>query len=494
MWPPAAIFTALFPGSALKFPPIQCNPAPKRPEEPPSERLSGMNLRSYVLIPLLAGAALAAPNFSQVGFSTLDGGTTGGLGGMVVRPADVAELKKYAEDPVTPYVILISKEMNTGLPVSVDADGAKGGSISSTYGAAIMLGSNKSIIGIGDKGFFNRVGIIIQKKKNIIIRNIRFTMKNVPISKTDENKMVGLVNGVETLLGDPDCIGIQADSGSATPEIKKTMESRNIWIDHCEFYNENPTVMTNKDRYDGLLDAKNNTFNVTVSWNYFHDHHKGCLIGNSDSDDFEHKFTFHHNHFNNILSRQPLIRFGKAHIYNNYIHEGGGNGVDVRINSDILIEKNQFAILSKAVFSSDDAGKATLVDNVAVANSEKKTTLADLPKGSFTPPYPYTADAVGNVISLATTYSGVGKISTLEYETTSIVTRTAAPGAVAIWSVNGKIVIRSAPGLSLRITDAAGHRIYSGRTAGAETAVPVPLQAGVYMVESGAASGRVRVE
>ena len=58
--------------------------------------------------------------------------------------------------PPSLNVILITKEMNTGLPVSVDAEGAIGGSIASTYGSAIMLGSNKSIIGIGDKGFFNR--------------------------------------------------------------------------------------------------------------------------------------------------------------------------------------------------------------------------------------------------------------------------------------------------------------------------------------------------
>ena len=354
------------------------------------------------LLSLLSGACLAAaPDFSQVGFSTLDGGTTGGVGGKVVRPADLAELKKYAEDPATPYVILVTKEMNTGIAVSVDAEGAVGGSIASTYGAIIMLGSNKSLIGIGDKGFLNRVGIVIQKKQNIIIRNLRFTMKNVPISKTDENKIVGMVNGAQTLLGDPDCISIQADSGSASLEQKKLMESRNIWIDHCEFYNEDPAVMEEKDRYDGLLDAKNNSFNVTISWNYFHDHHKGSLIGHSDSENFLHKFTYHHNHFRNILARQPMVRFGRAHIYNNYIHDGGGNGIDVRIDSDILIEKNQFAILSKAVFGSDD-GKATLVDNVAVGNSSKKTTIAELPKGSFAPTYKYAADPVGDVISLVT--------------------------------------------------------------------------------------------
>lgn len=418
-----------------------------------------------LLVSLLSGACLAAaPDFRQVGFSTQDGGTTGGAGGQVVRPADLAELKRYAEDPSTPYTILITKEINSGVAVSVTPEGAVGGSIASTYAGVVMLGSNKSLIGIGDKAFLNRVGIVIQKKKNIVIRNIRFTMKDVPISKTDENKMVGMVNGAQALLGDPDCISIQADSGSATAEQKKGMESRNIWIDHCEFFNEDPALVDDKDRYDGLLDAKNNTFNVTVSWNYFHDHHKGSLIGNSDNDAFEHKFTFHHNHFRNILSRQPMIRFGKAHIYNNYIHDGGGNGIDVRIDSDLLIEKNQFAILSKAVFGSD-GGKATLVDNVAIGNSSKKTTIDELPQGSFRPPYAYTADAVGEVISLTTTYAGVGKISTAEYETgaTSLGRNPAGPARVAARLIGGRITFLSAPGAAAGAADLRGRSLLTGK-------------------------------
>ncbi len=452
-----------------------------------------MLLRASVLFTLLFGAGLAAPDFSQAGFSTMDGGTTGGAGGQVVRPADLAELRKYAEDPSKPYVILVTREMNTGIAVSVDAEGAIGGSIASTYGAVIHLGSNKTLVGIGDKGFFNRVGILIQKKRNIIIRNLRFTMKDVPISKTDENKIVGLVDGKQALLGDPDCISIQADSGSASLEQKKTMESRNIWIDHCEFYNEDPAAMDEKDRYDGLLDAKNNSFNITVSWCYFHDHHKGSLIGHSDSEVFLHKITYHHNHFRNIAARQPMIRHGRAHLYNNYVHDGGGNGIDVRIGTDALIEKNQFGILSKAVFGSD-GGMATVVDNVAVGNSSKKTTIAELPKGSFAPPYRYAADPVGDVISLVTANAGVGKISTAEYENAVVSLGGAATGPgrrIAARAAGGRLTIRTAAGSPIRVADLAGRVRFAGFSSGSETVVPKPLEAGVYLVRVGNAEGRV---
>ncbi len=360
-------------------------------------------------------AQAQTPDFSQIGFSTEGVGTTGGAGGPVVKPANFQELKQYAEHPSKPYVILIDKEINTGIAVNVDEEGAIGGSISSTYGEILELGSNKTLVGLGDKAFFNRIGIKIQKKSNIIIRNIRFTMKHVPISKTDENKVIARRGNEDVILSDPDCISIQADSAASSIEQKRLQESRNIWIDHCEFFNEDPSVMDSKDRYDGLLDAKNNVFHVTISWNYFHDHHKGCLIGNSDSDEFEHKFTLHHNRFDNILSRQPLIRFGRAHHFNNYHHDGGGNGVDVRIDSDMLIEKNHFSILSKAVFGSD-GGKARFVDNITEGNSSKKTTIAELEAGTFVPPYAYKADDVAQVKGSVTSYAGVGKISTEEYE------------------------------------------------------------------------------
>lgn len=71
-------------------------------------------------------ASFAAPNFSMIGFATQGSGTTGGAGGLVVTPANMQELKQYAEHPTTPYVILINKEFNTGVAVNVDNEGAIG--------------------------------------------------------------------------------------------------------------------------------------------------------------------------------------------------------------------------------------------------------------------------------------------------------------------------------------------------------------------------------
>ncbi len=404
-------------------------------------------------IALSSASFAATPNFDMVGFATLGEGnlttTTGGAGGKVVEVKNFAEFKQYAEDLETPYVIIVNGEINTGIKTHIDENGhiATSGT-ETTYGELVQVGNNKTIVGRGNKAFLNRVGLSIQKKHNIIIRNIKFTMSDVPISKTDENKVVAFRNGAEVILNDPDCIAISADSAVSDWKGKSQQASHNIWIDHCEFYN---AYTSNKDRYDGLLDAKNNVYNMTVSWNYFHTHHKGSLIGNSNGDSLRHEITFHHNFYQNMDARTPMMRYNKSHLYNNYLEgEGAGNGPNVRKGSDVYFENNHYAGLSKAIFMGDD-GVATIIGNYyegcanfksSGCNSKKmkisvnpgtKLTSADtawvtydaeIPKGSFNPNkfYSYKVDAVKDVKSLVTTYSGIGKIDISNYEKGEVIT------------------------------------------------------------------------
>lgn len=399
------------------------------------------------LLILSAAASAATPNFAMIGFATLGQGdiktTTGGNGGKIVEVTNFAEFKQYAEDPETPYVIIVNGEINTGIKTFIDDYGHIAASgIETTYGELVQVGNNKTIVGKGDKAFFNRVGLMIQNKHNIIIRNIKFTMSDVPISKTDENKVIAFRNGAEVLLNDPDCIAISADSAASNWSDKSKQGSYNIWIDHCEFYN---AYTSNKDRYDGLLDAKNNIYNATFSWNYFHNHHKASLIGNSDGDSLRHEITFHHNFYQNLDARTPMMRYNTSHIYNNYLEgEGAGNGPNVRRGSDVYFENNHYAGLSKAIFVGDD-GVATIIGNYyegcanfksSGCNSKKMkisvnpgTTLTDkdtawvtydveITKGKFNPNnfYSYTVDPVSDVKELVTTYAGIGKIDISEYE------------------------------------------------------------------------------
>ena len=116
-----------------------------------------------VLFPTLVRGQ--APDFRMVGFAALDNGTSGGEGGQIVTPQTFAELRQYVEDNSTPYIIRIEKEFNTGVETWVDEDGRivdsdANGAVQTTFGAILKAGSNKTLIGIGDQGFFNRIGLV----------------------------------------------------------------------------------------------------------------------------------------------------------------------------------------------------------------------------------------------------------------------------------------------------------------------------------------------
>ena len=185
-------------------------------------------------------------------------------------------------------------------PLGKTTGGAKGEEVTVTTGAALLaaalgdaprtiyvqgridlpsrllVGSNKSILGVGDSAEIREKGISVVNSTNVIIRNlaIRFIVNN-------------------------DGITVQ--------------NSTRVWIDHNEFESEF-TQELGPDYYDGLLDTVRGSDWVTVSWNYFHDHWKANLIGNSDvlrDVDFgKLHMTFHHNYYRNLGTRGPSGRFG----------------------------------------------------------------------------------------------------------------------------------------------------------------------------------------
>lgn len=342
-------------------------------------------------------ATSQTPDFSLYGYAAMEGGTSGGAGGPVVTPASFAELQNYCAGD-QPYIILIDREF-------------KGPNV-------LKIGSNKTILGLEDKAFINQIGFSINSQHNIIIRNIRFTMTGVPITNDGENKIAGF-------NFDPDCIAIQADDDNLPESERKT---HHIWIDHCEFYNEDPTVMTDYDRYDGLLDIKNDCQYITISWNYFHDHHKASLSGKGNSDNFDRKTTMHHNKFEAIESRMPLLRYGKLHMLNNYLVDcPDGNGLNVRIQSNAYVEKNYFDNVKKPIFGKmSEGGRAHLLDNrfVNCGRLSKNHLSAESPDADvlseseeyedtdYVPPYLYDniTYSVNDVPAIVNQYAGIGKI------------------------------------------------------------------------------------
>lgn len=310
------------------------------------------------------GAFSAAPDFSLVGFATQNGGTTGGQGGTTVTVRNYADLKSHAETSAR-EVILVEGTITNG-----------------AAGGQIRIKSNKTIQGVGSTAFLQGVGLDIGSQNNVIVRNLKITLvgTNTPSS----------VNG-------GDCLSI---SGT----------SKNIWIDHNEIYSENPSVQTDKDKYDGLLDIKGQTGFITLSWNYLHDHHKGGLVGAADDDlNDDRKVTMHHNHYKNVLLRVPMYRGSVGHFFNNYI-VGAKDATEIRAGTCLRVEKNYYESLNYSIYTPSDApGKAERIDNVEVKHASRAYPAAC----TVTLPYSYAAVLTGTTNDVKTVvpeYAGVGKI------------------------------------------------------------------------------------
>jgi pectate lyase len=72
---------------------------------------------------------------------------------------------------------------------------------------------------------------------------------------------------------------------------------------------------------------------------------KGTLVGHSDknaAEDTGHlRVTYANNHFYKVASRGPLLRFGTAHIFNNYYNEQS-TGVNTRMGAQALVQSTVF--------------------------------------------------------------------------------------------------------------------------------------------------------
>lgn len=88
-----------------------------------------------------------------------------------------------------------------------------------------------------------------------------------------------------------------------------------------------------------------------------------------------------HSYWKNINSRGPSIRFGTAHIYNNY-YDNVADGINTRDGAQVLVEDDVFVGSKKPLYSTD-AGYAVSVDNDfgGAANEAQsgKMTASSLP-------------------------------------------------------------------------------------------------------------------
>ncbi|KAL6595214.1 pectin lyase-like protein [Neocallimastix sp. 'constans'] len=294
----------------------------------------------------------ASASSSLIGYASLNGGTKGGQGGQVINVSNQNQLVNALKGNN-------SKIVRVNGIINLNTD--------------INVGSNTSIIGANGNSGFTGGGFKFKNAKNIIFQNLKFSYCLGP------NK---------------DCINAQ--------------KSSNIWVDHCEFFNDRNH---GKDYYDGLIDFTHACDYITISYNYIHDHYKASLIGHSDNNGAEDTgklhITYHHNYFKNVGSRLPSLRFGTAHVFNNVYENIEASSVNIRMGAQALIEANVFKNANKPISTNLDSKQEGYVvqrnNNFGnTANTNSITKIGNL----NTVPYKYNSDNVQNVYNIVVRSAG----------------------------------------------------------------------------------------
>ncbi|MEU0585064.1 pectate lyase [Streptomyces sp. NPDC006132] len=200
----------------------------------------------------------------------------------------------------------------------------------------LPVGSNTTIVGLGDSAVLKGASLQVRNAHNVIIRNLE-------------------------LRDAYDCFPVWQPNTGGLGDWKAAYDNlwltgaTHVWVDHITASDrghpdaKEPTYFArNYLRHDGLLDITNGSDLVTVSWSRFADHDKAMLIGNSDTatgDRGKLRVTLHHNAFESVVQRAPRVRFGQVHVYNNRYDVTGDDyrySLGVSTESRIHAENNAF--------------------------------------------------------------------------------------------------------------------------------------------------------
>jgi pectate lyase len=358
-------------------PPAQPPPAQPPPAQPPPAQPPPAQPPPAQPPPAQAGNCDAPPPADPViGWAAVNGNgvatTTGGGNAPPITVTTLAQLQT-AVLGTDPAVIFVKGILAPG---------------------EIRPGSNKTIAGICGAEIHGHIEI--SQSVNVIIRNI---------------KLVGFAPGNCAL--DP---GFDPAVGCSSGDDLITVQrnSHHIWFDHCDI----------SDGTDGNLDISNGANFVTISWTKFHytprtdnvgddatgaaGHRYSDLVGGSDNTTADADLlnvTWHHNWWaDNVVERQPRVRFGENHLFNNYWSSATTNYcVRAGIQAHLLIENSYFdGVDSPHQFNNDtDQQTGNIYDNT----SGDQETGGGGPAFT-TPPYNYTLDAAAAVPQLV--QSGAG--------------------------------------------------------------------------------------
>ncbi|KAK0662655.1 putative pectin lyase F-2 [Lasiodiplodia hormozganensis] len=400
-------------------------------------------LRSLLATAYLATLAAAQSNVvgSAVGFAA---GVTGGGDATPAVPADIDELTTWLTDD-EPRVILLDKEYDfTGSEGTKTEDGCRPDSntcgssgqdaldgpnwcsasyptVSVTYDVAatnpIDVKSNKSIVGVGDKGVIRGKGFrFVSGAQNIIFQNVHVTELNPQyIWGGDAFQMSGC-------------------------DL--------IWLDHVKISLVGRQMLVTGYESAGRVSITNSELDGQTSWSAScNNEHYWTMLFLGDGD----QITFANNYIHDTSGRSPKV--GDAvtlHAVNNYFQTNKGHNFDVEQGAQILIEGNVFedckAPMTEAALAVT-SGLFTVPDSSAAAQCSSAlgrdcqvnqlTSSGDL--GSFTDTTVvkaiggadsiWEAIAADQVASTVKAGAGIGKLSDSSSSSSSSSTKVTAEDA-----------------------------------------------------------------
>ncbi|GAQ02702.1 probable pectin lyase E [Aspergillus lentulus] len=308
-------------------------------------------------------------------------GTTGGGSATPAAPSDIAQLESWLEDDV-PRVILIDKtfDFTSSMGTTTSAGCYQGcdvfhggqdyiGTLSCTgstttavsaitYNAAggkpLTVNSNKSIVGVGNKGIIEGRGLRIYGASNVIIQNVH------------------LYNINPQYVWGGDALTIQ--------------KADKVWVDHCKFSLVGRQMIVSGWEAAGHVTISNSEFDGRTHWSATcnSEHYWTLLlIGAKDY------YTFSGNYLHHLSGRAP--HYGTSsndatnifHAVNNYFEDMAGHAFDIEANTWSLIEGNVFSNVttpmttgsttkSNAIFNVPSGAESTctsIIGRVCVANS-----------------------------------------------------------------------------------------------------------------------------
>lgn len=315
---------------------------------------------------------------TPVGWASQSGGTTGGGNASPVLVTTLSQLQNEVKG-TTPKVIYVQGTLSPG---------------------EYDVGSNKTIIGCSSGAHVRGTVKIGSGSSNIIMRNLNVS---------------GYAAGSCAL--DPDY-----DSGegcsSGNDAIGVNGNAHHVWFDHCSV----------KDGADGNLDITNNADFVTVSWTKFSytprtdnqgddstgaaGHRYSNLVGGTDTAPSGFpgtrplNVTWHHNWWaDGVVERQPRVRYGRNHLFNNYYNSASTNYcVRAGIEARILLQGNYFdGVKDPHEFnSSSNQTTANISRSGGAQQNIYNGTSGDQSTGGggdawTNPPYSYSVDAASTV-------------------------------------------------------------------------------------------------